>query len=88
MKNIKYDTQFKIGDEVIYNGRLTVIRDMQDSDTFLIEASFEDYLKTGSIVEMVAEDEITLFKSVKVENVSSHTIEVDLLESIDKIILN
>ena len=88
MKNIKYDTQFKIGDEVIYNGRLTVIRDMQDSDTFLIEASFEDYLKTGSIVEMVAEDEITLFKSAITENISSHTIEIDLLESIDKIILN
>lgn len=88
MKEIKYDTQFKIGDEVIYNGRLTVIRDMQDGDTYLIEASFEEYLKTGSIVEMVNENDITLFKSAKKETVTSYSIESDLIEGIDKIILN
>lgn len=87
MKGVKYDTQFKIGDEVIYNGRLTVIRDMQDSDTYLIEASFEDYLKTGALVEIVNENDISLFKPFKNES-TSHTIETDLIESLDKIILN
>jgi hypothetical protein len=87
MKDVKYDTQFKIGDEVIYNGRLTVIRDMQDHETYLIEASFEDYLKTGSLVEIVNENDITLFNSVKKE-ITSHCIESDLMESLDKIILN
>jgi hypothetical protein len=87
MKGIKYDTQFKIGDEVIYNGRLTVIRDMQDSYTYLVEASFEDYLKTGLHVEIVNEEDITLFKSVRNE-VNTLAIESDLIEGLDKIILN
>lgn len=88
MKDIKYDTPFKVGDEVIYNGRLTVICDMQDNDNYLIEASFEDYLKTGSLVELVSENDITLFNRAKNEFSSTITIENDLIEGLDKIILN